>query len=72
MFLSYINSQNPNIKFTVEFENNDSIPFLDVLVTRNNLGGFSTGLYRKKTYIGLYSDFSSLASDKYNEHFSET
>ena len=63
-FLDFINSQHPNIKFTVEFENDNSIPFLDVLVTRDDTG-FSTSLYRKKTYTGLYSNFDSLAPDKY-------
>ena len=63
-FLDFINSQHPNIKFTVEFENDNSIPFLDVLVTHDDTG-FSTSLYRKKTYTGLYSDFDSLAPDKY-------
>ena len=63
-FLDFINSQRPNIKFTVEFENDNSIPFLDVLVTHDDTG-FSTSLCQKKTYTGLYSDFDSLAPDKY-------
>ncbi len=65
MFLSYINSQYPNIKFTVELENDDSIPFLNVLVTHNNLGLYRNSLYRKKTYTCLHSDFDSLDPDKY-------
>ena len=64
MFLEYINCQHPNINFTAEIEAENSLPFLDVLVTRegNNL---MTSLYRKKTFTGLYTDFASLAPDKY-------
>ena len=47
-----------------DLENDNSIPFLDVLVTHDDTG-FSTSLYRKKTYTSLYSDFDSLAPDKY-------
>ena len=31
-FFGYINSQHPNIKFTMEREENDKLPFLDVLL----------------------------------------
>ena len=34
MFLEYINCQHPNINFTAEIESENSLPFLDVLVTR--------------------------------------
>ena len=63
-FLEYINRQHPNIKFTYELETDDALPFLDVLVNDDN-DGFSTSLYRKKTFTGLYTDFSSLAPSKY-------
>ena len=40
------------------------MPFLDVLVTHDNYT-FSTSSYRKKTFTGLHTDFSSLAPTKY-------
>ena len=33
-FLHYLNGCHSNIKFTIEFEQNDAIPFLDFLITR--------------------------------------
>ena len=39
-FLHYFNSCHSNIKFTIEFEQNNAIRFLDILVTRiQNPGG---------------------------------
>ena len=35
-----------------------------MLVTHEQ-GGFSTSLYRKKTFTGLYTDYASVAPDKY-------
>ena len=58
MFLEYINYQHPNINFTTEIESENSLPFLDVLVTHDG-SNFSTSLYRKKTFTGLYTEFSS-------------
>ena len=34
-FLHYLNGCHSNIKFTIEFEQNNAIPFLDILITRN-------------------------------------
>ena len=67
MFLEYINCQHPNINFTAEIESENSLPFLDVLVTREG-NNFMTSLYRKKTFTGLYTDFASLAPEKYKNN----
>ena len=67
MFLEYINYQHPNINFTTEIESENSLPFLDVLVTHDG-SNFSTSLYRKKTFTGLYTEFPSLAPDKYKNN----
>ena len=63
-FLEYLNSQHPNIKFTHEVEENNSLAFLDVLVIHDR-NGFATNLYRKKTFTGLYTNFESLSPSKY-------
>ena len=63
-FLQHINSFHPDIKFTFEIEENNTLPFLDVLVEKES-HCFSTSLYRKKTFTGLYTDFASLAPNKY-------
>ena len=63
-FLQHIHSFHSNIKFTFEIEENNTLPFLDVLVKKESRC-FSTRLYRKKTFTGLYTDFASLAPNKY-------
>ena len=50
-FLQYLNQQHPKISFTHEYEHeyedNNSLPFLDVLIMHAD-NGFSSNLYRKK------------------------
>ena len=53
-FLEHLNSQNNNIKFTMDIEENRSLPFLDVLVSRNSDGSISHQVFRKKTHIDRY------------------
>ena len=63
-FLHYLNNCHTNIKFTVEFEENNTIPFLDILIKRCN-HTFSTSIYRKKTFTGLYTKWDSFTPRKY-------
>ena len=63
-FLKHINSYHPSIRFTVEIEDNSSLPFLDVLVNKEGIH-FSTGLFWKQTFTGLYTDFASLSPTRY-------
>ena len=58
LFLNYLNSKHRNIKFTYETECNNAISFLDVLVSRVN-GKVSTSVYRKPTFTGLGTKYSS-------------
>ena len=57
-FLDYLNSKHPNIKFTAELEVDRKLQFLDVCVERVG-AAFETSVYRKKTFTGLYTHFSS-------------
>ena len=53
LFLEFFNHRHLNIKFTAEYEENDRLPFLDVLVTRNVDVEISTSMFQK-TFSGLY------------------
>ena len=63
-FLQYLNSCYRSIQFTHEFEENDSIAFLDVLVKKEGFK-FSTNIFRKKTFTGLYTRWDSFMPRKY-------
>jgi len=58
-FLQYLNSRHNSIKFTIEFKQNNEIPFLDILVKRCPNNTFVTSIYRKKTFTGLYTKWDS-------------
>ena len=65
-FRNYLNRQHKNIKFTSETENENSISFLDIKVTRDNNKFIS--VYRKPTFSGVFTNFGSFIpkSYKYN------
>ena len=46
------------MKFTVEEEVDESLPFLDILITRSQ-DGILTAVYRKTTHSGVYTHFTS-------------
>ena len=64
-FHKYINTRHTNMTFTYEVEKNNTLAFLDVLVTRENT--FCTSLYRKPTFSGLYSNFESFMPVSYKK-----
>ena len=68
LFLEFVNLEHRNIKFTVELENDDSLPFLDVLVTRNDDRSISTSLYRKSTFSGLLMKFDSFVPQHFKHN----
>ena len=58
-FFNHLNEQHPRIKFTVEYEEKRSLPYLDTRVTVNPNGNVETSVYRKKTHTNQYLDFNS-------------
>ena len=67
LFLNYLNRQHPNISFTSELEKDGKLPFLDVDITRLN-GKFSTSVYRKPTFTGLFTNFHSFIPLAYKRY----
>ena len=57
-FHLYLNCQHPNIKFTTDIEENNSISFLDIKINRDN-NRFLTSVYRKPTFSGVFTNFGS-------------
>ena len=52
-FLKYLNGRHDSIQFTIEFEQAEQIPFLDILVKSCPNNTFVTSVYRNKTFTGL-------------------
>uniref|UniRef100_A0A8D8YCD0 Helix-turn-helix domain-containing protein n=1 Tax=Cacopsylla melanoneura TaxID=428564 RepID=A0A8D8YCD0_9HEMI len=57
--LNTFNSYHPDLQFTLEIENNSSLPFLDLNVIRNPDGSIDTCHYKKPTYSGRLLNFHS-------------
>ncbi|XP_063955553.1 uncharacterized protein LOC135154175 [Lytechinus pictus] len=57
--LSYMNSQQPSIQFTLETEQGGKLAFLDTLVQRHEGGKLSTSVYRKPTHTDQYIPYDS-------------
>ena len=66
-FLEYINAKHGSIQFTSENESNGNLPFLDIMVNNCN-GSFSTSIYRKPTFTGLTTKFSSFIPITYKRN----
>ena len=59
--LNHLNTFHEDIRFTHETEENGKIPFLDVLVRRNDNNTISLNVYRKKTCSNIYIHWKSFA-----------
>lgn len=57
---SQFNNLHPFLKYTMEIEENNQLPFLDVPVGSTPVG-FLTSVYRKPTFSGLYLTWDSFA-----------
>ena len=64
-FLNFLHKRHPNIKFTVEKQNNHSIAFLDVFISRINYQNVTLQTHYKSTYTGLLLNFKSFTSFSY-------
>ena len=64
-FFDYINSQHPNVRFTVEKEIDHVLPFLDVLIDNTHRGSVVTSTFRKKTFTGPRTNYLSFAPLSY-------
>ena len=57
-FYSYLNSRHLNISLTMENDKDNRMSFLDVNIIREK-DKFSTSVYRKPTFSGIYTHFDS-------------
>ena len=64
-FLNFLNNKHPNIKFSIEKQNNHSITFLDVFISGINNRNLTLQTYHKSTYTGLLLDFKIFTSFSY-------
>ena len=65
LFYEYLNKQHQKIRFTMEKGENNKLPFLDLLLERNNSDQLDISIYRKPTYSGLGTNFLSACFEKY-------
>ena len=65
LFFDYINDRHPNIRFTMEKEVDEKIPFLDVLIDNSQPLSPITRVYRKKTFTGLLTNYFSFTPFSY-------
>ena len=64
LFAKYMNTKHKNLKFTFDFEQNNSFSFLDVKITRGS-NGFSTSVFCKATFSGVFTNFYSFIFESY-------
>ena len=58
------NLQHANIRFTSEIEMHNSLYFLDIEIVKENKK-FTTSLYRKPTFSGVFTNFESFIPNLY-------
>ena len=69
--MNFLNRQHSNIKFTIEKEKTNQLPFLDVL-NDNSSSKLVTSVYRKPTYAGLLTNYNSFTSPNYKKGLIKT
>ena len=63
--IGFLNSNHPSVSFTNDFEQNNAIAFLDVLISRKPDGTISRSVYHKPSWTGLYQNFLSFCPMQY-------
>ena len=73
IFFRYLNNKHPNIKFTLEKEENGKLSFLDIFIEKqNDSPNFKTSIFRKKTFSGLLLNFFSFTCFSYKKGLIKT
>ena len=70
-FIKYMNKRHKNIKFSFETENDNSFSFLDIKICREK-DKFTTSVFRKDTFSGVYTNFSSFVALKHKSGLAHT
>ena len=63
-FINYLNTCHENMTFCGDFEKNNQLPFLVILISRNG-SNFETTIYRKPTFSGVFTNFTSYIDTSY-------
>ena len=63
-FRQYLLSKHPNIKFSIEEEEDDCLPFLNFNTFCEN-DKLATNVYRKNTFNGVYTSFKIFIPETY-------
>ena len=66
-FTAHINNIDPDIKFTMETEENGKLAFLDTNTIRKEDGSLKISVYRKPTHTDQYLDFTSAHPDEHKK-----
>ena len=72
--LDELNKFNCKVQFTYESTTNNTLPFLDCLIKKDNEGRLQTKVYRKKTYraiLTLYIKSTRTCKNRYHKNTSK-
>ena len=63
-FRNFLNGRHANMSFTIEREKQNRMSFLDIAIIREDKT-FTTSVYRKPTFSGVYTHFDSFLPSTY-------